>query len=202
VRFEELTKALPKAVFDLPFLRQSFGIRPEDDAALSVQLSRWAKAGKIHILRKGLYALVGRDTPNALVIANRLVEPSYISGEYALSYYGLIPESVFTITSGCLRAPRQALAETPYGNFSYRQVKVMDGFDRFEIGGDKISFATLEKALVDTWHWLRGAWTPKRHAGMRYGDRDLINPDRLRDWAKKFESPRLVKAAETFLALG
>jgi predicted transcriptional regulator of viral defense system len=202
VKLADMQKQVPTPVFDLAFLRQSFGIRPGDDAALSVQLSRWAKAGKIHILRKGLYTLVGRDTPNALVIANRLVEPSYISGEYALSYYGLIPESVFTITSGCLRAPRQALAETPYGNFSYRQVKVMDGFDRLEIGGEKISFATPEKALVDTWHWLRGAWTPERHAGMRYGNRDLINPDRLRDWAQKFESPRLSTAVETFLALG
>jgi predicted transcriptional regulator of viral defense system len=202
VKLANLQNQVPTLVFDLAFLRQSFGIRPEDDAALSVQLSRWAKAGKIHILRKGLYALVGREQPNALVIANRLVEPSYISGEYALSYYGVIPESVFTITSACLRAPRQALAETPYGNFSYRQVKVMDGVDRLEIGGEKISFATPEKALVDTWHWLRGAWTPKRHAGMRYGNRDLINPDRLRDWAQKFESPRLSRAAETFVALG
>jgi hypothetical protein len=195
-----MVKELPGPLFDLAFLRQSFGIRPQDDAALSVQLSRWAKAGKIHALRKGLYALAGREQPNALVIANRLLEPSYISGEYALSYYGIIPESVFTITCACLRAPRQALFETPYGNFSYRQVKVLDGFDRLEIGGEKISFATPEKALVDTWHWLHGEWTPERHSEMRYDNRALISPDRLRAWAHKFESPRLIRAAETFLS--
>jgi hypothetical protein len=198
VRFEELEKEVPVPLFDLAFLRQFFGIRAEEEAALSVELSRWAKAGKIVILRKGLYAIVGRQKPNALVIANRLVEPSYISGEYALSYYGLIPESVFTITSACWKSARQARFETPYGHYSYRQVKLMDGFDRVEIGEENVFIATPEKALVDTWHWLPGPWTAERHAEMRYHDLEQLDLDRLRHWAEAYQSPRLLRAIETF----
>jgi hypothetical protein len=193
-----LEKGVPTALFDLAFLRQFFGIRAEEQAALSVQLSRWAKAGKIEILRKALYAKVGPVKPNALVIANRLVEPSYISGEYALSYYGLIPESVFTITSACWKAARRARFETPYGNYSYRQVKVMDGFDRLEIGGEKVLVATPEKALVDTWHWLQGPWTAERHNEMRYDDLERLDLDRLQHWVAAYQSPRLLHAIETF----
>jgi predicted transcriptional regulator of viral defense system len=195
-----MEKALPKPVFDLAFLRQFFGVGKSDEGALSVRLSRWAKAGKIAILRKGLYAVKGREKPNALLIANRLVEPSYISGEYALSYYGLIPESVFTITSACGKSAREAKRQTAYGNFSYRQTKVMDGFERVEIGGEKIFFATPEKALVDTWHWLGGPWTVERHTEMRYDNTELLKADRVRHWAEAYDSPRLLHAVETFTA--
>src|SRR3989338_11587014 len=49
-------------------------------------------------LRNGLYALRS-DTPHELEIANRLYGPSYVSLEYALGFYRLIPETVYTVTS-------------------------------------------------------------------------------------------------------
>src|SRR3989338_3314013 len=49
-------------------------------------------------LRNGLYAIKS-DPPSELELANRLYFPSYISFEYALAYYRIIPEVVYSITS-------------------------------------------------------------------------------------------------------
>ena len=57
-------------------------------------------------LRNGLYTLRS-DPPNELEIANRIYGPSYISLEYALAYYRLIPETVYTITSATTKITRK-----------------------------------------------------------------------------------------------
>ncbi|MCI0556629.1 MAG: hypothetical protein L0287_37280, partial [Anaerolineae bacterium] len=59
------------------------------------QLSRWVKAGKIHQLRRGLYTLASpyqSVAPHPFLVANALVLGSYVSGQSALAYYGMIPE--------------------------------------------------------------------------------------------------------------
>ncbi len=52
------------------------------------------------------------------VLANLIYGPSYISLEYALQYWGLIPERVETVTS--ITGKRNKFFTTPLGNFSYR----------------------------------------------------------------------------------
>ena len=56
--------------------------------------------------------------------ANALHAPSYLSGPWALSFYGVIPESVPVYTSVTTRTPREY--ENPFGVFSYRNVKRKD----------------------------------------------------------------------------
>ncbi len=166
MKFDDFAAALPEPVFDLAFVRQFFDTANE--AGMAVQLSRWEAAGRIVRLRRGLYVLA-RQQPNTLSLANRIIEPSYISGEYALSYYGLILDAAFEITSACLRAPRRATVDTRYGTYSYRQVKVYAGFEPVEIDDCAVLMATPEKALVDTWHWLPGRWSASgtRRCGMK-----------------------------------
>ena len=55
-----------------------------------------------------------------VAVANRLYAPSYVSFDYALSYYGLIHERVYEITSATLHAKK--VFETPLGRFSYRPI--------------------------------------------------------------------------------
>src|SRR3989344_3452385 len=57
-------------------------------------------------LRNGLYALK-TDPPHELEIANRIYGPSYVSFEYALAYYRLIPETVYTVTSATTKTTRE-----------------------------------------------------------------------------------------------
>lgn len=50
-------------------------------------------------------------------VANFLYGPSYVSMEWALSFYGMIPERVHTVTSMTLG--RNKVFHTPVGDFSY-----------------------------------------------------------------------------------
>ncbi|MFA7084615.1 MAG: hypothetical protein WC141_08785 [Arcobacteraceae bacterium] len=84
------------------------------------------------------------------IIANVLLGPSYISLDFALWFHGLIPESVYEITS--ITTKRSKSFETAYGVFSYRQIKK----ELFNIGLEILNskngnfiIASKEKALCD-----------------------------------------------------
>ena len=62
----------------------------------NTKLSREVKAGRLFKIINGLYE-TNPNTPGYL-LAGSIYGPSYISFEYALAYYGLIPERVSTIT--------------------------------------------------------------------------------------------------------
>jgi hypothetical protein len=69
----------------------------ENKSKVRTQLYRWIKSGKIAALRREMYTLADtyrKATLYPTVIANELYKPSYLSGLWALSYYGLIPEKV------------------------------------------------------------------------------------------------------------
>src|SRR3989338_10088620 len=57
-------------------------------------------------LRNGLYAS-RLNPPSEIEIANRLLTPSYISFEYSLSRYGIIPELTYSITSATTKIARE-----------------------------------------------------------------------------------------------
>lgn len=111
---------------------------------------------KEHIIRvkKGLY-IFGPDYRkrpySREILANLIYGPSYISLEYALSYYGLIPERVETLTS--VTTGRSRTFTTPVGLFTYRMISLpafQTGMTRIELDdGGAFLIATPEKALVD-----------------------------------------------------
>ena len=71
--------------------------------------------------------------------------------EYALSWYGMIPERVLELTSVCLG--RSRMFSTEVGNFSYCSIKktaYTEGYGLTAIpDGRAYLMATREKALVD-----------------------------------------------------
>ncbi len=86
-------------------------------------------------------------------IANLLYGPSYVSMEWALSFYGMIPERVCTITSMTLG--RNKDYHTPIGDFSYFSLSsesyplgVVQKKSPDFIGS--FLMASPEKALADT----------------------------------------------------
>ena len=78
-------------------------IRKADPRFYPARLSEWQKKGYIKKLRRGYYIFADAILNEAalFLIANRLYMPSYVSFESALSYYGLIPEGVYSVTSAC-----------------------------------------------------------------------------------------------------
>lgn len=84
-------------------------------------------------IRKGLYifgALWRRNQIPIELLANLIYGPSFIGLDYALSYYGLIPEKVKTITS--ITSGRSRSFDTPIGRFSYTQISK----ERFPLGAE------------------------------------------------------------------
>jgi predicted transcriptional regulator of viral defense system len=138
----------------LPFLLSKDLMRMERIPQLmSNQLNRWQAKGLVVKLRRGIYLLNVHDrafTPNRAFLANHLYAPSYVSLEYALYFYGLIPEAVFTVTS--LATKKTAHFSTPEGEFSYQHIKPA-AFRGFRVTKDDkgLSYfmAEPEKAVAD-----------------------------------------------------
>lgn len=82
------------------------------------KLSRMAKSGEYFPITKGIYE-TDRYTP-AYLLAGSIYGPSCISFEYALSFYGMIPEAVYTVTSATFVKKKKF--ETAFGTFTYRDV--------------------------------------------------------------------------------
>ena len=101
-------------------------------------------------IKRGLY----ETNPNAnpLTIANKILSPSYISFETALSYYGMIPERVYAITSASFKKNKKKEYKTPFGLFLYQDINSNAypfDIDEIEIDGVKVFIASREKALLD-----------------------------------------------------
>lgn len=114
---------------------------------------RYARRGLFIKLRKGLYCLA-EQPPSEMAMANRLYEPSYISFEFALSYYHLIPEATYVITSATSRPTRTL---TTLGRaFEYHRLKrsAFTGYEPAKVGAETVLVATPEKALVDTLYYV------------------------------------------------
>ena len=115
-------------------------------------LTRWCRKGLLVKLRNEWYAFAEyKQVPDfERYIANRIYAPSYTSLNSALSFYGMIPEEVFSLTS--VTTLKTAKFENAFGTFSYQNVKesLFFGYEpKTMLNGRAILFATPEKALLD-----------------------------------------------------
>ncbi|MFQ5738202.1 MAG: hypothetical protein ACE5JX_04275 [Acidobacteriota bacterium] len=129
------------------------------------------KAGAIVRVKKGIYVFgknYRRGPWSREILANLIYGPSYISLDYALSYYGFIPERVLVMTSVTLSRSRQF--ETPVGLFTYRSLsyrKYSIGIDQRALGAEQhFLIATPAKALADK-IWTDQRFTPRKTADFR-----------------------------------
>ena len=109
---------------------KQFGIIPFDTATLTGVLNDY-KSPKdkrasleqtdfLIRLKRGLFVVAPKLQNQPLskeLIANHLYGPSYVSLQSALSFYGLIPERVHTVSSMTIKRSRNFL--TPLGDFDY-----------------------------------------------------------------------------------
>jgi len=113
------------------------------------KIQRMLDNGEIISIKKGFYIFpeaLRRAPLNSAMIANMIYGPSYVSCDYALSYYGLIPESVVSVSS--MTTGRSREFDTPVGHFQYFQHKSPD----YSIGvqlENGCLFASIEKAIYD-----------------------------------------------------
>lgn len=162
------------------------------------KIANLVKRGDLISLKKGFYVFSEPYRTNPLdlmAVANGLYAPSYISFEYALSMYGMIPEKVIEITSATSK--NNKLYDTPIGRFSYKKVPLKAyslgvdwSFDEFEGGR---FFATPEKALCDKIRYDRGIGT------LNQGDMlDYLLEDLRLDFVKPLDAQMIDEIAEAY----
>lgn len=193
-------------VADEPVFETELLVAGQSDAAdLRRQLSRWTKAGKLHQVRRGLYALAPpfkKMKPHPFVVANRLVRSSYVTSQSALAFFGMIPEHVPTVTSVTTLRPGQW--KTPLGNFQFQHLRsaLFFGYRRTELGGDQEAFvATPEKALLDLIYLQPRADSMEYLRELRLQHLDQLDTVELARMANLTQKPKLRGAAAKILEL-
>ena len=110
--------------------------------------------GQLIKLKRGLYVVSPEVTGKPLsapLCANHLYGPSYVSLQWALRWYGLIPERVFTTTS--VTSQYSKVFTNKLGTFSYYHVSLpylSIGVRSMEVEGTFCLMASPEKAMCDT----------------------------------------------------
>ena len=115
-------------------------------------LGRWTKKGMLIRLRRGYYTFpeYKEKADFALYFANQIYRPSYISLHTALSFYGMIPETIVQFTS--VSSLKTASFRNELGEYHYKSMRseLMFGYKHKPMAdGRVIQMASAEKALLD-----------------------------------------------------
>ena len=124
-------------------------------------ITRLLRSGALVRVKRGLYVFGDLFVKGQIckeLLANLIHGPSYVSLEWALGYYGLIPERVEVVTSVSLKATKTY--DTAVGRFSYFRSHPK----RYSLGITQVEqapyqrfhIATKEKALCDLLLMRRG----------------------------------------------
>jgi len=162
----------------------------------SRQLSLWAGAGHIIKLKNGIYLINERkELASRENIAFSLYQPSYISLEWALSRYGIIPEMVYNVTSITSKTTRTF--KNDMGMFAYRHIKksCFFGYRKVDDGKGVYLLAEPEKALLDYLYLnlskLRDKTDIEELRLNQFSIEEAINRKKLMQYTKVFDSKKL-----------
>lgn len=123
------------------------------------KIRRELQSGKLIQVIRGLYE-TDADV-SGKYLAGRIFGPSYLSFDYALALYSLIPEAVYrTYTSATFQKRKSKQYQNHFGVFTYRDIpsEVYPlGILLHEENGYSYQIATPEKALCDKLYTLQPA---------------------------------------------
>lgn len=137
-----------------------------------------------------------------LLISNRIYTPSYISLQWALSYYRLIPEGVYTITA--ITSLKTQNFNTPVGTFSYRHVKpeLMFGYRLVNFEGMSYRLAEPEKLILDYLYLNPSINSPEDLESLRLNMNELstlLHVERIKKYLALFDNRLLEKRVNVLI---
>lgn len=147
VGFLDFRKTISTNIFTINDVYKHFN--DKKDCWVRQKIYRYLKKGLIFPIKRGLYYF-DKEEVNPFFLANILYQPSYISCQSALFYYGFISDYPFSITSITTTTTKRI--RIPSGdNFFYYKIKkeLFFGFGFIKIGDYFIKIAYPEKALLD-----------------------------------------------------
>jgi predicted transcriptional regulator of viral defense system len=115
------------------------------------KIKRDAGSGVLIRLKRGLYET--DKNVNPCFLASSILSPSYLSFDWALSFYGLIPEKVISITSASLDMRKSKTFINKLGRYEYSDIPseaFSEGLTYIENGDYAVKIATKEKAICDS----------------------------------------------------
>jgi len=157
-------------------------------------LERQTREGLFIRLKKGLYTLK-TDQPSEEEVANRLYRPSYISFEYALSKYNLIPEMVYEVTSATTKPTR--IFSVSGRQFIYLTIKkeAYTGYSFKKELTKSYLIAEPEKALADYLYFV-ALGKKKLNDRLKLA---ALNKDKLVTYARLYKRKKLVDLLGKYL---
>lgn len=179
---------LLKPLKAIPFTHSTLSSILSDYKNPNDKIRQMVKNGDIIRIKQGLYVsneiYHGKKVSDG-VLANLIYGPSYVSMDYALSFYRLIPERVYEVTSVTTKMVKNY--NTPFKRFTYiKSPKCL-----YQIGmtlqqsSDNTNYmmATLEKALCDKILFTQNLKITSIKGMIEYLEYDLrINLDDLEDF--------------------
>ncbi len=149
IRFINTFKEKNISLFTLSDLSKIFTFKNANTVKHLIR--RLAKEKIIEKLARNRYCFLhAKKEVSDFVIANFLVFPSYISLETALSYYGILSQFPYQITSITILKPRKVTVRNKI--FSYAKVKNEYFKDFIKI--DDFLIAGREKAMFDYMYFI------------------------------------------------
>jgi predicted transcriptional regulator of viral defense system len=196
--FKQKTAELP--YFETKELRLILGA--DFTHATLVNLKNWINKGHLIMLRRGLYVISETaKKADPMAFATKIYQPSYVSMEMALGFYGIIPEAVFTITSVTTRKTKEF--KTPQGNFSYQKIKkeAFGGYETKKQGKFSFNLALPEKAVVDFLYLNRNILDGSREQfqGYRFNEEFAFDAKKLLDFAGVFQNKKTLFLTRNFI---
>jgi len=192
---EKLNNFIVFSIADIRKVEANFDLR---------RLNEWQNKGYLKKLRRSYYMFsdVKLNEQTLFLIANKLYSPSYISLEMAFSFYGLIPESVYSITSATTK--KTISFKTQIGEFTYRKIKpqLMFGYQLINYQNQNYKMAEIEKAILDYLYINPTLNTEADFFELRFNAHELLNKidlQKLNNYLVAFKNKSLKKRVDNFL---
>ncbi len=161
------------------------------------KIRREVQSGRLTQVARGLYETDAHA--DGKYLAGAIYGPSYLSFDYVLSMYSLIPEAVFgTYTSATFRKGKTKQYENAFGVFTYRDIPAAAypvGVEIRQEGGYSYQIATPEKALCDKLYAISPVGSLKALKALLFDDLRIdegefgrLNIDDIRQLAPLYRS--------------
>lgn len=192
MRIEEIIKKLQKsrlAVLSFQDLKKMFGVS-EDNTAYKIA-GKLVKKEFLFRLKKGLFRSRFAN-PSDFEIANNLYTPSYVSFESALSFYGILPQFPYSVTS----ATSSKTKKMENNGKEYEYVRLQPGLFWGYEKQKNVLIALPEKALIDELYLVAKGW---RRIDFDEIDYSKINKRRFKKMSKQIKHKpfqKLIKRVE------
>ena len=173
-----------------------------------VQLTRWQKEGYLRSVVRGFYVFTDLAQTFSLnekflfLIANKIRQPSYISLEMALSWYNIIPEGVYLVTS--VTTKTTAEFNSSFAKFDFKKIKneLMFGYKIQVFENYTFIIASLEKAILDYLYLYPKIEATEDFEGLRWNISELrekLDQEKLNRYLQVLNQRRLNKRVETLI---